>query len=284
MQAPLERCHSVHHTQLGFDSWSCTSPMRVQRPLQSVSQPSSQQQRPWALHPRHREEGGSEAAGCWVLKGYRSLSFPAHQSEPTTQSGGIPKWCSSTWKGGRTSKLGGQHSYHNSSGLISSHSDPPPHLPPTESVLIVSALHPILPIFLHPNITQVALMMRLTQNHTEKGLLENILLDLPYVIKKTLQEVGSGGKLTIRLRFSNKTTSSHIYSQLSSYNYAIDSQNNFVLVWYYHSDLGLSSSLSKLSVNVGIRANLKTSFIPQSIDFFFYYFFPPLYIYKLVEI
>lgn len=73
-------------------------------------------------------------------------------------------------------------------------------------------------------------MMRLTQNHTEKGLLENILLDLPYVIKKTLQEVGSAGKLTIRLRFSNKTTSSHIYSQLSSYNYAIDSQNNFVLV------------------------------------------------------
>lgn len=83
--------------------------------------------------------------------------------------------------------LGEGYSYHSPNTHIT------PISPPRESVLVANALQQILSFFKknYSSVIWVSLMISLTQNQIEKGILENVLAGLCYVImKKTLKWVG----------------------------------------------------------------------------------------------
>lgn len=66
-----------------------------------------------------------------------------------------------------------------------------PISPPRESVLVANALHQILSFFFyHSSIIWVSFMISLIQNQMEKGILENVLPGLSYMIMKIPKGVG----------------------------------------------------------------------------------------------
>lgn len=122
---------------------------------------------------------------CSVWKGYKSLLPPVHWSEPLTWSCSISNcYLSCYLKDSRTwVVLGEGCSYHSLNTQIT------PISRPRESVLVANALHQILSLFFffnHSSIIWVSFMISLIQNQIEKGIFENVLQKLSYVIMKKI--------------------------------------------------------------------------------------------------